>query len=206
MSGSALRIGLTGGIGSGKSTVAAMLERRGAMVVDTDAIARSLTAPGGAALSAIAQVFGQDAIGQDGALDRSKMRERVFGKPLELKRLEGILHPLIQQQAQDQARCAQPGQTVVFDVPLLVESGHWLSRVDKVLVVDCSREEQVRRVMARSGWTEEQTLNVIAAQASREARASVADAVILNDGIDLGALQREVDAVWDRWHRVDSPD
>lgn len=202
----ALRIGLTGGIGSGKSTVAAMLAQRGAWVVDTDAIARSLTAPGGAALPAIAQAFGPDAIGPDGALDRAKMRERVFGNAVALKQLEAILHPLIQSQAQAQAQAAQAGQTVVFDVPLLVESGHWASRVDKILVVDCSTEEQVRRVMARSGWTEAETQRVIAKQASRQARAAVADAVILNDGISLSALGLEVDAIWDRWHRIDSTD
>ncbi|MBQ0935443.1 dephospho-CoA kinase [Ideonella paludis] len=202
----ALRIGLTGGIGSGKSTVAALLAARGALVVDTDAIARSLTAPGGAALPAIAQAFGADAIGADGALDRAKMRERVFGNPVALKQLEAILHPLIQSQAQSQAESARAGQTVVFDVPLLVESGHWLRRVDKVLVVDCSTEEQVRRVMARSGWAEAETLRVIAKQASRQERAAVADAVILNDGISLSTLAQEVDAVWDRWHPPDSAD
>ena len=202
----ALRIGLTGGIGSGKSTVAAMLAQRGALVVDTDAIARSLTAPGGAALPAIAQAFGQDAIGPDGALDRATMRERVFGNAVALKQLEAILHPLIQSQAQAQAQSAHAGQTVVFDVPLLVESGHWVSRVDKVLVVDCSAEVQVRRVMTRSGWSEEETLRVIARQASREARAAVAHAVILNDNISLSALQQAVDAVWDRWHPPDSTD
>lgn len=202
----ALRIGLTGGIGSGKSTVAALLAGRGALVVDTDAIARSLTAPGGAALPAIALAFGQDAIGPDGAMDRTRMRERVFGNAAALKQLEDILHPLIQAQAQAQAQSAQVGQTVVFDVPLLVESGHWLSRVDKVLVVDCGAQEQVRRVMARSGWTEAETQRVIAKQASRQARAAVADAVLLNDGISLSTLAKEVDTVWDRWHSPDSTD
>lgn len=202
----ALRIGLTGGIGSGKSTVASRLQHRGALVVDTDAIARSLTGPGGAAISAIAQAFGADAIGADGTLDRTKMRERVFGDANALKQLEAILHPLIQQQAQDQAHLARPEQTVVFDVPLLVESGHWVDRVDKILVVDCSQGEQVRRVMARSGWSEAQTLRVIEKQASRATRTAVADAVILNDGISLSALQNAVDAVWDQWHRVDSTD
>jgi len=194
-----LRIGLTGGIGSGKSTVAAMLAERGAWVVDTDALARELTAPGGAALAPIAERFGADMIGPDGALDRARMRERVFADPAAKAALEAILHPMIGRLTEDRAAAAAPGQVQVFDVPLLVESGRWRDRVDHVLVVDCSVDTQVARVMQRNGWPETQVRAVIAAQASREARRAVADAVILNDGIDLATLRAEVDAVWERW-------
>ena len=201
--GRGLHIGLTGGIGSGKSTVARHLVERGAVLVDTDAIARALTAPSGAALPAIAQAFGAQAIGADGAMDRDWMRARAFADPAVKARLEGILHPLISTTARAQAAAAG-NATVVFDVPLLAESGHWRARVDRVLVVDCSKQTQVQRVMARNGWPEEAVQRVIAQQATREQRRAIADAVILNDGISLAALQAEVDRVWDRWHSGDS--
>lgn len=201
--GRGLHIGLTGGIGSGKSTVARRLVERGAVLVDTDAIARALTAPGGAALSAIAQAFGAQAIGADGAMDRDWMRARAFADPAVKARLEGILHPMISMTAHAQAATAG-NATVVFDVPLLAESGHWRARVDRVLVVDCSEQTQVQRVKARNGWPEEAVRRVIAQQATREQRRAIADAVILNDGISPGELQNEVDRVWDRWHSGDS--
>lgn len=194
-----LRIGLTGGIGSGKSTVAARLVQWGAHLVDTDAIARQLTQPGGAALPALASRFGADLLGPDGALDRARMRSLVFNDPAARRQLEQVLHPLILQEALRQAGLAAPGQPVVFDVPLLAESGHWRQRVDRVLVVDCSEDEQVRRVMARSGWPEPQVRQVIASQASRAQRREIADAVILNDGLSLEALEQAVDAVWTGW-------
>ncbi|MGY0197545.1 dephospho-CoA kinase [Leptothrix sp. BB-4] len=194
-----LRIGLTGGIGSGKSTVAAILVDKGACLVDTDALARELTAPGGAALAPIAERFGADMIGADGALDRTRMRERVFAEPAAKVALEAILHPMIRRLTQARADAGAPGQVRVFDVPLLVESGRWREQVHHVLVVDCSVETQVARVMQRNGWPEAQVRAVIAAQASREARRAVADAVILNDGIGLDALRAEVDAIWSRW-------
>jgi dephospho-CoA kinase len=197
--GRGLHIGLTGGIGSGKSTVARRLVERGAVLVDTDAIARALTAPGGAALPEIAREFGLQAIGADGAMDRDWMRARAFGDPGVKARLEAILHPLIGATARTQAAAAGPA-TVVFDVPLLVESGRWRARVDRVLVVDCSEPTQMRRVMARNGWPEDAVRRVIAQQATREQRRAVADAVILNDGLSLEELRREVDRVWDRWH------
>ncbi len=200
-----LRIGLTGGIGSGKSTVARRLVERGAVLVDTDAIARALTAPGGAALPAIAQAFGAQAIGADGAMDRDAMRARVFADPAAKQRLEAILHPLIGRETE--ARAAAAGTaTVVFDVPLLVESGRWRERVDRVLVVDCSEDTQVQRVMARNGWPEEAVRRVIAQQARREQRHAVADMVILNEGLSLEALQAEADRVWDTWQTGPSID
>ncbi|MCA0176707.1 MAG: dephospho-CoA kinase [Proteobacteria bacterium] len=205
MAGAVTTIGLTGGIGSGKSTVARMLADLGAGIVDTDALARALTAPGGAALPAIADAFGAAAIDRDGALDRAHMRTVVFAGPdaaQARQRLEAILHPLILTQALADARQlmqARPGWPVVFDVPLLVESGHWADRVDKVLVVECPPDEQVRRVMARSGWTEADVRRVIAQQASNAQRRAVADAVIVNHAITLEALRAEVDRVWQAW-------
>jgi dephospho-CoA kinase len=193
-----LRIGLTGGIGSGKSTVAALLVEHGALLVDSDAIARELTAAGGRALPPIAAAFGTWALGGDGALDRAAMRERVFAEPEQRRRLEAILHPMIGEECNARAAGAT-GAAVVFDVPLLAESGHWRDRVDRVLVVDCSEETQVQRVMQRSGWTDATVRQVIAQQAPRALRRSVADAVIHNDGLSLQALHAEVDALWERW-------
>jgi len=200
MSGPApLRIGLTGGIGSGKSTVAGALERLGACVVDTDAIARELTAPSGAAIAAIGATFGAAFIDAAGALDRAKMRTLAFGDPGARQRLEAILHPLIGAEATRRAEAAT--DTVVFDVPLLVESGRWRARVDRVLVVDCSEATQVARVAARPGWTREAALAVIAQQASRVARRASADAVLFNDGVSLQHLSNDIDSLWSHWHR-----
>lgn len=193
------RLGLTGGIGSGKSTVARALAARGAHVVDTDAISRALTATGGAALGAIAQAFGPEAIAADGALDRAWMRARVFAAPTERQRLEAILHPMIGEATAAEAARAEPGRTVVFDVPLLTESAHWRDRVDRVLVVDCDEAVQVERVMARNGWPEDQVRAVIAQQATRAQRRAIADAVVLNQGLDLAALDAEVARLWTLW-------
>lgn len=196
-----LVIGLTGGIGSGKSTVATMLTELGAHLVDTDAIARALTAPGGLAIPEIAAAFGNDFIDSDGAMNRDRMRELAFSDPGALMRLQAILHPLITQESEVQARQANPGQVVVFDVPLLAESGsRWKNRVDKVLVIDCPAETQIQRVMARSGWTREAVQAVLAKQATRESRCAVADHIILNDGLSLEELRQEVKNVWRLWN------
>jgi dephospho-CoA kinase len=195
-----LRAGLTGGIGSGKSTVAAALARHGALIVDTDAIARQLTAPGGAALAAIASAFGPGMIDATGALDRARMRAEVFSQPPARQRLEAILHPMIGQEAQDRAAAAAAGQPVVFDVPLLAESAHWRQRVDRILVVDCDESLQVERVMRRSGWQAEEVRRVIAQQAPRAARRRIADAVIHNGaGVTLAMLDGMVTRLWQRW-------
>jgi dephospho-CoA kinase len=194
-----LRIGLTGGIGSGKSTVGRLLAQCGAAVIDTDLIARQLTQPGGAAIAAIARDFGDPLIAADGALDRAHMRELVFAEPTAKRRLEAILHPLIGIETERQAAAAQGAPALVFDVPLLVESGRWRARVDKVLVVDCSEATQIDRVMQRSGWTRAAVQSVIASQASREQRRASADAVIFNDGLTLDQLAAEVHAVWRCW-------
>lgn len=198
----ALRIGLTGGIGSGKSTVAVFLVERGAALIDTDAIARALAAPGGAAIDAIRATFGDEAIDEHGGMHRARMRELVFADPTVKARLESILHPMIGDECSRQALAAA-GRTVVFDVPLLAESRHWRTRVDRVLVVDCQVATQIERVMQRSGWAREAVEAVIAQQASRQARRACADAVIYNDGLSPAELQREVDLLWDLWVPVE---
>ena len=194
-----LRIGLTGGIGSGKSTVAALLQRHGAALVDTDAIARQLTLAGGAAIEPVRAAFGADFIDAQGALDRTAMRALAFSDPSAKRRLEAILHPLIGAETERQAKRSQAARAIVFDVPLLVESGRWRARVDKVLVVDCRQETQARRVVLRSGWVDADVQAVIAQQASRARRRACADAVIFNDTINEGQLADEVRAVWQRW-------
>jgi dephospho-CoA kinase len=194
----ALRIGLTGGIGSGKSTVAGLLASHGAAIIDTDAIARRLTLPGGTAIPAIREAFGESLIDASGAMDRERMRSLAFADPQAKKRLEGILHPLIGIETARQADAASAA-VKVFDVPLLVESGRWRAIVDRVLVVDCSIETQVERVMRRAGWAEDAVRRVIDQQASRAQRLACADAVIVNDGLSLEQLADEVRALWARW-------
>ncbi len=197
-----LRIGLTGGIGSGKSTVARLLVERGVVLIDTDAIARSLALPGGAAIKAIRTEFGATAIDPSGGLDRARMRELVFADVSAKERLEAILHPMIGIEVSRQALAAAD-RSLVFDVPLLVESSHWRTRVDRVLVVDCNEATQVERVMQRSGWTREAVQAVVAQQASRHARRAAADAVIYNDGLSLDQLAHEVGMLWAHWMRVE---
>ena len=193
-----LRIGLTGGIGSGKSTVASMLSNMGAVVMDADAISRQLTAPGGKALEAIAQTFGSHMIGADGAMDRQAMRALVFANPGARQQLEAIIHPLVTQTIRQQAQAAVDAgaRVVVLDIPLLVEGAdRWRKEVDKILVVDCTVDTQIERVMQRSGLQREEVQRIIAQQASREQRAQVADVLLLNEGLDMTALQAEVEKV-----------
>lgn len=192
------RIGLTGGIGSGKSTVAQVWVARGARLVDTDAIARQLTSPGGAALPALRAEFGDAAVDADGALDRARMRQLAFGDDSVRRRLEAVLHPMIGTEAQRQARQATE-PFVLFDVPLLAESSAWRLRCERILVVDCGEATQIARVVQRSGWSEQQVRAVIAQQTSRARRRTIADAVIHNDGIALDALAREVECLWALW-------
>ncbi|MDP1567157.1 MAG: dephospho-CoA kinase [Polaromonas sp.] len=180
----ALRVGLTGGIGSGKSTVAGILADCGAAIIDADAISRLTTAPGGAAIPLIARNFGAELVTDQGALDRDRMRALVFSDPEAKRRLEAIIHPLVGAETARQAAQAEAAgrRCIVFDVPLLVESGRWRRQVDQVLVVDCSEEAQISRVMARNGWGREQVAQVMAGQASRSQRLAAADVCIANDG------------------------
>lgn len=193
-----MRIGLTGGIGSGKSTVATMLGDLGATLIDTDAIARAISLPGGAAIPAIESAFGAEVLDAAGGLDRARMREIVFADAEAKQRLEAILHPLIGIETERQATAAA-GNTIVFDVPLLVESKRWRRIVDRVLVVDTSEATQLTRVLARSGWAPEAVRAVIAQQAPRRDRRAAADAVVFNDGLSLEALADEVRSLWAHW-------
>jgi dephospho-CoA kinase len=193
------RIGLTGGIGSGKSTVAGVWVALGATLVDTDAIARELTMAGGAAMPDVQREFGDAVIDPTGALHRERMRTLAFGDPTAKRRLEAILHPLIGAAALARAERAA-GNVVLFDVPLMTETSVWRARCDRVLVVDCSEQTQVARVVRRSGWSDEQVSRVIAQQAPRSARRAIGDAVIDNDEPrTLAALQAAVQALWALW-------
>ena len=189
-----LRVGLTGGIGSGKSTVLAMLAKLGATVIDADAISRNTTAPDGAAIAEIEKVFGRDFITQERALDRERMRTHVYANPQARKQLEAIVHPHVGAESarQVEAALAAGAKCIVFDIPLLVESGRWRQQVDRVLVVDCSTGTQVARVMERSGLAEHEVRTIIGAQASREQRLAAADIVICNDTLSLEQLGAEV--------------
>lgn len=193
------RIGLTGGIGSGKSTVARLLVAEGAVLVDTDAIARSIAEPGGIAVPALETQFGSAVLTPEGGLDRARMRQMVFQDPQAKRQLEAILHPLIGTETQRQAAAAGDGATVVFDVPLLVESGRWRAIVDRVLVVDATEATQLQRVIARSGWTPEAVRAVIAQQAPRALRRAAADAVLYNETLSLQELATQVRGLWKRW-------
>ncbi len=189
---------MTGGIGSGKSTVASMWVACGAVLVDTDAISRALTACGGAALPALATTFGNEILAPDGALNRDRMRSLVFADVQQRLRLEGILHPMISAQAQAEALAAG-SRPVLFDVPLLSEASHWRQRVSRVLVVDCTYQTQVERVMRRNDWPADTVQRIIAQQVPRERRRRIADAVIFNENLGLDELKQEVLELWKLW-------
>jgi dephospho-CoA kinase len=184
-------VGLTGGIGSGKSLVANMFADRGASIVDTDQIAHSLTAPGGAAMPDILAEFGAQMADSRGAMDRARMRELVFREPAAKRRLEAILHPMIRD-ATLAAAADATGSYVILAIPLLVESGAWKQRVNRVLVIDCPEEVQVARVMARNGLAEDQVRAIMATQVPRLERLAAADDVIDNGG-PIQALTPQVD-------------
>jgi dephospho-CoA kinase len=191
-----LVIGLTGGIGSGKSAAAEEFGRLGATVVDTDAISHELTAAGGAALPEIEKVFGRGALNTEGALDRKRMRERVFADPGARRTLEGILHPMIREASRARIAAAT-GPYVVHVVPLLVESGEYGRRVDRVLVVDAPEEVQLARVRSR-GLADEEIRRIIASQVARAERLAAADDVIDNAG-SLPALREQVRALHEKY-------
>jgi dephospho-CoA kinase len=195
------RIGLTGGIGSGKSTVGRMLIDRGAALIDADQIARELTAPGGLAMAAIAEVFGPEFVDASGALDRSRMRERAFSQPAARKQLEAIIHPLVAQVTEAQARTAEAAgkQLLVFDIPLLVESIQWPRKLDAVAVVDCPTDTQITRVMQRNALDRSAIEAIIASQATRQQRRAAADIVLFNDKLTLDELKAQVDTLAQRF-------
>lgn len=194
----AVRLGLTGGIGSGKSTVLGMLQALGAAAIDADAISRATTAAGGAAIPLIARQFGPGFVTPDGALDRARMRERAYAHPEARRELERIIHPLVGEEIarQVEAALAAGARCIVYDIPLLVESGRWRQQLDRVLVVDCEPETQVARVVARSGLAPDEVRAIIAAQAPRALRLAAADLVICNEGLTLEALRHEVEQAW----------
>ena len=190
------RIGLTGGIGSGKSTFGAMLVARGFALIDADAVSRELTGVGGLAIAKVREVFGDSSIALDGSMDRGQMRTLVFSHPEAKARLETILHPLIRASIAEKLTAIKDrGEPLaILDIPLLVESSQWQGQLDGIIVVDCSEARQLSRVMARNGWTQAQTKAVMAAQASRQERLAVANWVIDNDSDDLSVLQKQADA------------
>ena len=190
------RIGLTGGIGSGKSTFGAMLAARGFALIDADAVSRELTGGGGLAIAKVREAFGDSSIALDGSMDRNQMRTLVFSQPEAKARLEAILHPLVRASIAEKITAIKDkGEPLaILDIPLLVESSQWRGQLDGIIVVDCSEARQLSRVMARNGWTQAQTKAVMASQASRQERLAVANWVIDNDSDDLSALQKQADA------------
>lgn len=190
-------VGLTGGIGSGKSTVARMLTSLGAIVVDADEVSRGLTAPGGEAMPAITAMFGPAFVTPEGALDRARMRQLAYADPTAKRQLESIIHPLVGRATRREAQAAvESGKPcVVFDIPLLLEGGHWRSTLDRIMVIDCPEQSQIDRVMARSGWTRSEVEKVIALQTTRRRRVAAADIVLYNQGLSIEELNAEVTQV-----------
>lgn len=189
-----LHLGLTGGIGSGKSTVAALLASFGASLIDADTVARELTSSGGAAIPAIRDELGASFLTADGALNREVMREKAFADPSLRRALEGIVHPLVRIAMDTQATSAidSGSRMIVFDIPLLVESGRWRNSLDKVLVIDCDVETQVQRVTQRSRLTRDSVLAIVASQATRLQRTSCADLILCNQDMNLAELKVSV--------------
>ncbi len=191
-------VGVTGGIGCGKSTVTDLLAARGAAVVDTDAIAHQLTGANGVAMPAIATAFGSSVLRADGGLDRAAMRRLVFSDASARARLEAILHPMIRRESEKRCDAAVNARYVLLVVPLLIESGAYRDRMARVLVIDCDEGVQVSRVMARSGLSVAEVRAIMATQASRAERLAAADDVLLNDG-DLDSLRDQTDALHERY-------
>jgi dephospho-CoA kinase len=187
-------VGLTGGIGSGKSTVSDLFAERGVVIVDTDVIAHELTSARGAAMPAIEAAFGSSVLRADGGLDREAMRQLVFADQTARHKLEDILHPMIRGESDARCRAATAAPYVMLVVPLLIESGVYRSRVARVLVVDCDENTQIARVMARSGLTVEAVRAIMATQASRAERLAAGDDVVLNDG-DRAQLAERIDVL-----------
>ncbi len=191
----ALLLGLTGGIGSGKSTVAALLGRHGAALIDADAISRAATARGGAAIDQIAAQFGENYLLPDQSLDRDRMRALAFEDRAARTKLEAIVHPIVGAEIQRQIDLAlsKSVRCIVIEIPLLVESGRWRKRLSSVLVVDCSEETQVGRIARRNALDALQVMKIIEAQAPRDGRLSAADIVVQNDLDSISVLEAQVD-------------
>ncbi len=190
-------VGLTGGIGSGKTTVADLFAELGAAVVDTDVIAHELTGPRGQAMPEITKAFGGGVLRTDGGLDRAAMRRLCFSDPEARKRLESILHPMIRNESALRCQRADHAPYVLLVVPLLIESGAYEDRVNRILVIDCDEATQISRVVSRSGLTADDVRAIMSTQASRKARLAAADDVIINMGT-AGELQAQVDSL----HRI----
>jgi dephospho-CoA kinase len=188
------RVGLTGGIGSGKSTVASILRDLGITVIDADGLSRSATDAGGPAIEAIKSRFGPRSIASNGAMDRDFMRQLVFDQPEERLALQAIVHPHVLDGIEQQALSCG-AKWVVLDLPLLCESPRWRTQLRWIWVVDCAEETQIQRVMARSGWGREQILAVMSSQCNRDERLALADAVIPNEGIGLEELSLSVRSI-----------
>ena len=200
--GATMVVGLTGGIGSGKSTVAAEFEKLGVPVVDADAIAHALTASSGLGIAPIRSLFGEQFIGPDGAMDRQRMRAHVFENPPARAQLEAILHPMIRAETARQLAALQAPYCLLM-IPLLVEAAadnprHWRDRYDRILVADCNEETQIRRVMARNGFDQDAVRRIMDTQANRAQRLGRADDVIDNNG-DLAALKPQVAGLHQRY-------
>jgi dephospho-CoA kinase len=201
-----LLIGLTGGIGSGKSTVADLFVQLGVRLIDTDKISHALTGPGGAAIPEIRTTFGIDFVDAHGALDRSKMRELIFTQPDAKKQLESLLHPLILKHVKQLAFAPTSAPYTLIAIPLLFESPRYHDWLHRTLVVDCPEELQIARTMQRSGLDKTLTQSIMNQQISRSQRTSLADDVILNES-DLASLSAKVDSLHARYltiaHRTD---
>jgi dephospho-CoA kinase len=191
-----IKVGLTGGIGSGKSEVARLLAGHGAVVIDADVLAREAVAPGSTGLARVVAEFGPDVLGADGSLDRSTLAQVVFADPERLARLNAIIHPYVRRRSAEIMAAAPADAVVVEDVPLLVEN-NLQGRYDVVVVVDASPETQVGRLPRARGMSASDAQARMSTQATREQRAEVADVIIDNDG-DLGALETQTDALWER--------
>lgn len=201
------KVGLTGGIGSGKSTVTKLLQDYGIIVLDADAISRATTASGGAAIEAIAAVFGEQMIDQNGALNRAKMRELVFQQAQARQQLEAIVHPIVQEQMRLQAEQAD-SPYVVYDIPLLIESvARYRPQFKRICVVDCDEATQISRVQSRDQLDFDEIKRIIATQADRALRLQHADDVIHNGaGVDLAELRRQVQEKHELWLALSEKD
>lgn len=190
----AIRLGLTGGIGSGKSTVATLLKNTGATVIDADAISRAATGPQGAAIAPIQKCFGPQILDESGALNRDAVRQQIFSDSNAKAQLEAIIHPIVRREMDLQTALAEQNRApcIVFDIPLLAESDHWREMFDRILVVDCTESTQITRVIERNGLARGEILKIIANQASRAERLHVADEIVFNEGITIDELEKQL--------------